>query len=220
MASAGASSSAGAAADRAPLAAAGSVFLHDVRLGAAPVVLPAPQVAQLLGPGDILALEADPRAAAAAANAASSSSASTTGGGGGSGGGGGLHDASAQRAGVVWLDDGSVRLERAARYTIVHATTASGSKSTLRTAQYICGIVGIVIVNFVLLYDVADRGANAKDFLINFASDILAVGAVLFIAELVDRARSGGRAPTGHRGQGAQRQPLYDSPVTAAAFAD
>ena len=128
-----------------------------------------------------------------------------------------LHAASAQRAGVTWLDDGSVRLERNARYVIVHATATSGSKSTLRTAQYICGVVGIVIVNFVLLYDVADRGANAKDFLINFASDILAVGAVLFIAELVDRARN---RSVGYRGQGANRQPLYDTPITAAAFAD
>jgi hypothetical protein len=94
------------------------------------------------------------------------------------------------RAGIVFGDDGSLHIERNGPYSIVATSVGSNGKSTLRTAQYICGLVGIIIVNFVLVYDNVDRGANAKDFLINFSSDILAVGAVLFIAEIVDRTKS------------------------------
>jgi hypothetical protein len=110
------------------------------------------------------------------------------------------------RAGIIWQADGSMVIERNGQYTISATAMAAGGKSTLRTAQYICGVVGIVIVNFVLFYDAAERGANAKDFLINFASDILAVGAVLFIAEIVDRAKAGNE----------RSRLLYDTPIAGS----
>ena len=110
------------------------------------------------------------------------------------------------RAGILFLEDGSLSLERNGVYGICSTSQTVGGKSTLRTAQYICGLVGIFIVNFVLLYDAAERGANAKDFLINFSSDILAVGAVLFIAEIVDRTKS--RHERGRL--------LYDTPLAGS----
>ena len=70
------------------------------------------------------------------------------------------------------------------------------SRSTLRLAQYLCGLAGILLVNFIMLTDVAGRAANAKDFIINFASDILAVGMVLLVADVVDRVRGGSRNAT------------------------
>jgi hypothetical protein len=163
-------------------ATADGVTLQGALLGHAPVLLPAAQVRQLLGPGDVLV------------------------------------NAHRSTVGVVWCDDGAVRLQHAGAYEVcrgagasspVTAATDLGGKATLRTAQYICGMVGIVIVNFVLFYDTGDRGANAKDFLINFASDILAVGAVLFIAELVDRTK-------GRNGQAAPDGNLYEMPITAS----
>ena len=111
------------------------------------------------------------------------------------------------RAGLIFGHDGSLTVERNGTYTILCTSQGVGGKSTLRTAQYICGLVGIIIVNFVLVYDHAERGANAKDFLINFSSDILAVGAVLFIAEIVDRAT------TRHD----RTRLLYDTPMAGSA---
>ena len=147
-----------------------AVTIHGVRFGMAPVTLPAAQVRQLLGPGDIV-VNGD--------------------------------NETGQRAGVIFAHDGSLTVERNGTYTIVSTSQGVSGKSTLRTAQYICGLVGIIIVNFVLVYDHAERGANAKDFLINFSSDILAVGAVLFIAEIVDRTKTGNE----------RTRLLYDTPM-------
>jgi hypothetical protein len=110
------------------------------------------------------------------------------------------------RAGIVYQADGALVIDRNGAYSIVCTSQSAGGKSTLRTAQYICGLVGIIIVNFVLVYDNAERGANAKDFLINFSSDILAVGAVLFIAEIVDRAKS----------RHERTALLYDTPIAGS----
>eukprot|EP00672_Neobodo_designis_P019944 CAMPEP_0174826976 /NCGR_PEP_ID=MMETSP1114-20130205/372_1 /TAXON_ID=312471 /ORGANISM="Neobodo designis, Strain CCAP 1951/1" /LENGTH=161 /DNA_ID=CAMNT_0016060555 /DNA_START=45 /DNA_END=530 /DNA_ORIENTATION=+ len=152
------------------------VTVHGVRFGNAPVTIPAAQMRQLLGPGDVI-VNAD--------------------------------NETGVRAGIVFNEDGSLDVERNGTYTIVCMSQGVGGKSTLRTAQYICGLVGIAIVNFVLFYDHAERGANAKDFLINFSSDILAVGAVLFIAEIVDRAKGGSRETRGRI--------LYDTPIAGSS---
>jgi hypothetical protein len=160
----------------APSGAHPGVTVHGVRFGNAPVTIPAAQVRQLLGPGDVVV-----------------NSDNETG----------------TRAGILYEDDGALHIERSGCYTIVCMSQGVGGKSTLRTAQYICGLVGIAIVNFVLFYDHAERGANAKDFLINFSSDILAVGAVLFIAEIVDRAKGGAREQRGRI--------LYDTPIAGSS---
>jgi hypothetical protein len=54
---------------------------------------------------------------------------------------------------------------------------------TVRQAQYLCAIIGALIVNCMMLTDSEGRGATFRDFLINFSSDIIAVGAVLLMTE-------------------------------------
>lgn len=80
----------------------------------------------------------------------------------------------------------------------IQAPFLRSSQSTLRLAQYICGFFGLLLVNIVMLTGKtsSQRWADAKDFIINFASDILAVGMVLLVADVVDRVTpAAGTAP-------------------------
>ena len=89
--------------------------------------------------------------------------------------------------GIVWNDDGSVQFTREGNFIIHRPTT---SKANLRTAQLICGLLGLVLINVVMLYTPGSREDVLKDFTINFASDMMAVASILLMAELVDRNRT------------------------------
>ena len=102
-------------------------------------------------------------------------------------------NASGPQSGIVFAQTGDVTFNRGGKYFVKRADLAGG-RHTVRTAQYLCGITGILIVNTILLFDDKDRIANVKDFLINFSSDILAMGVLLLMAEAVDRRR--GKAVT------------------------
>jgi hypothetical protein len=136
------------------------------------------------------------------------------------------HNATGQQGGVVFSPSGSVRLTHPGRFHVKRADLAGG-RHTVRTAQYLCGITGLLIVNMILVFDSGERLANVKDFLINFSSDILAVGVVLLMSETVDRQRGkavtilGGGART-YEGEGegdhddhsAEEEPnVYDAPM-------
>lgn len=90
-------------------------------------------------------------------------------------------------AGMVWSPTGSLTLQEAGRYEVQSAIKSD--KGALRNAQFICGIFGLLIINTILFLDRKSRLDNIKDFAINFSSDILAVGLVLVLAEVVDERR-------------------------------
>jgi hypothetical protein len=92
----------------------------------------------------------------------------------------------AEAAGIVFEESGRITINNSGQFFVKRCEAAAGRK-TLRTAQYICGISGLLMVNAIMLYDAQHRGDNIKDFLINFSSDILAVGAILLASEIVDR---------------------------------
>ena len=78
--------------------------------------------------------------------------------------------------------------------------TIAASSTPLRRAQFLCGAIGFIVVNFILLIDMPqNRLSTVKDFLINFSSDILAVGAILLCAELVDENRGSGGSDQQHK---------------------
>lgn len=121
------------------------------------------------------------------------------------------HNASGQHAGIAFTPDGGLTFACPGHYTIKRINLPGG-KNTVRTAQYLCGITGLLIVNMIILFDEKERMANIKDFMINFSSDILAVGVVLLMAEFVDRHRErmlGGDAPP-HRNNSAGS--IYNEP--------
>lgn len=62
---------------------------------------------------------------------------------------------------------------------------AAQKRNAFRQAQYLCAVVGTLILNILFIQDPANRMANAKDFVINFASDIIAVGSVLIITDFL-----------------------------------
>lgn len=82
---------------------------------------------------------------------------------------------------------GNAMMSVATTTPVPAALTQAENKKTLRLAQYLCGFAGLVLVNFIMFTDRESRAANAKDFIINFASDILAVGMVLLMADAIDR---------------------------------
>jgi hypothetical protein len=62
---------------------------------------------------------------------------------------------------------------------------AAQKRQAFRQAQYLCAVVGTLILNILFLQDPPNRMQNAKDFVINFASDIIAVGSVLIITDFL-----------------------------------
>jgi hypothetical protein len=131
-------------------------------------------------------------------------------------------NASGPPAGIVFKANGDVLLARPGQYCVKRADLAGG-RHTVRTAQYLCGITGLLIVNMILLFDASERLANVKDFLINFSSDILAVGVVLLMSEMVDRHRGKAVTPPAGGGGGGPRRDgaeeeedepnVYDAPL-------
>lgn len=95
-------------------------------------------------------------------------------------------------AGIQWHAGGSVTFTVPGRYRI--QPTRHSDRSALRSAQFLCGVLGLMMINAILFFDASGRLANLKDFAINFSSDILAVGAVLIMGEFVDRKRREGVA--------------------------
>lgn len=74
-------------------------------------------------------------------------------------------------------DDGVSDAERLLR--------AAQKRQAFRQAQYLCAVVGTLLLNILFFYDPPQRMANAKDFIVNFASDIIAVGTVLIITDFL-----------------------------------
>lgn len=62
---------------------------------------------------------------------------------------------------------------------------AAQKRQAFRQAQYLCAVVGTLLLNILFFYDPPQRMANAKDFIVNFASDIIAVGTVLIITDFL-----------------------------------
>ncbi len=134
--------------------------INGVSFGLTPIHLPAAQLQTLLRPGEFIVNE---------------------------------KNQSGPAAGIRFMPDGTLVLTEAGNYSIFNTADAkraahtADDRKTIRTAQFVCGITGLIIINLILLYDVAGRGSNIKDFLVNFSSDITALGAVLIIAEIVDK---------------------------------
>ena len=130
------------------------------------------------------------------------------------------HNVSGPQGGIDFTANGDVTFTRPGVYYVKRADLAGG-RHTVRTAQYLCGITGILIVNMILLFDDKDRMANVKDFLIIFSSDILAVGVVLLMAEMVDRRRGKAVTIVSSGGGGEHHPPsddddepnVYDAPL-------
>mmetsp|Transcript_5572 Transcript_5572/g.6016 ORF Transcript_5572/g.6016 Transcript_5572/m.6016 type:complete len:172 (+) Transcript_5572:176-691(+) len=97
---------------------------------------------------------------------------------------------SGSAAGIQWQANGSLTLTLNGRYRI--QPTRHSDRSALRSAQFLCGVLGLMMINAILFFDASSRLANLKDFAINFSSDILAVGSVLLMAEFVDQKRREG----------------------------
>ncbi len=134
---------------------------------------------------------------------------------------------SGSRAGVTITSSGELVLTKPGRFCIAAPPMEQpGGKSTMRTAQYLCGLTGAILVNMVFLSDPAGRSANAKDFTINFASDILAVGVVLLMAELVDKWKAGrarrqqGDGEAGHMVGQPEHFNVYDRPMAVAGLGE
>ena len=96
-------------------------------------------------------------------------------------------------AGIFYTDDGGIRLQLGGAFWVHRSkNSAVGGKATIRSAQYISGIIGLLILYGIFLFD---RSANnLRDFAINFASDIFAVSMVLIVGEYIDSRRSRARA--------------------------
>jgi hypothetical protein len=96
-------------------------------------------------------------------------------------------------AGIQVSDDGSLRFARPGRFHVQSciapscnhrdADDAQGGDQPLRNAQFMCGVFGLLMINAIIFFDVESRLANIKDFAINYASDMLAVGSILVLAE-------------------------------------
>lgn len=154
------------------------VLVCGVAFGPAPVVLPAAQVARLMRHGGcVLALELLNGGDAATPT---------------------VMFASGEYVGITSEANGDIRLTRPGRYAIVDnegnalaAKRAAGaapnepSRNVFRQAQYLCAVIGTLILNLLLWFDAGNRMANAKDFVINYASDIIAVGSVLIITDVL-----------------------------------
>ena len=137
------------------------VYLSSILYGQAPLVLTAGHVRQLLARGDVLVNE---------------------------------HDASGPAAGLVWADDGALHIQKGGRFCVRSILPLSQQnvvgigqnmphKPSLRSAQFLCGVVGLLMINALVYFDRSNRMPNIKDFTINYASDMLAVGSILLMAE-------------------------------------
>jgi hypothetical protein len=161
-----------------------SVFVCGADFGPAPVTLPPAQVAQLLGPGAVLGLLSSPAAGDDDDDHRSNGTTALSSG--------------PVAAGITFLADGSIHLSRNGAYVVstsggsgespaaaaaARAAAAEGPRRAFRQAQYLCAVIGTLLLNLMLWFDQNNRLTNAKDFCINFASDIIACGAVLIITE-------------------------------------
>lgn len=163
-----------------------TVRICGADFGPAPVTLPSAQVAQLVGPGAVLAL-LRPQASTAGTTSAVADDAVPLSG--------------PVAAGITWQSDGSVIIAQNGIFVVSNSNSSSdaGSQSSqqslqqqsessrraFRQAQYLCAIIGTLMLNLMFWLDTANRLVNAKDFMINFASDIIAVGSVLIITDLL-----------------------------------
>ena len=96
-------------------------------------------------------------------------------------------------AGIDMSEQGGITLQVAGAFWVHHSKNSSvGGRDTIRSAQYICGILGLLILYGIFLFDRSSN--NVRDFAINFASDIFAVSMVLIVGEYVDHRRERGRA--------------------------
>ena len=96
-------------------------------------------------------------------------------------------------AGIVVSEQGGVTFSVGGAFWVHHSkNSAVGGRDTIRSAQYICGILGLLILYGIFLFDRSSN--NVRDFAINFASDIFAVSMVLIVGEYVDGQREKGRA--------------------------
>ena len=112
-----------------------------------------------------------------------------------------------EAAGLEYTDNGAIIIHRPGRY-VVHLCLVSSStlvssqplrdasdtddhhthhgerpNHALRDAQFMCGVFGLLMINCIIFFDTDNRLANVKDFAINYASDMLAVGSILVLAE-------------------------------------
>lgn len=157
------------------------VFLGDAYCGDAPLTLSSAQLRHLLPIGAIL-MDTD--------------------------------GCSGEASGIAVLDDGAIMLTRPGHYLIhscfapqPHDVHHRGSTDVdaqhnkpLRDAQFMCGVFGLLMINAIIFFDASNRLGNVKDFAINYASDMLAVGSILVLAEFY---RKGAR-----RGEGNVRKAL------------
>lgn len=97
------------------------------------------------------------------------------------------------------------------------STAANSSRSALRTAQLLCGFVGLVLLVIAFHSETSVEGFKntAKDFAINFASDILAVASILVAAEFIDKVRGRGGQPAPVRPSDRLHQEHHDASVVA-----
>jgi hypothetical protein len=106
-------------------------------------------------------------------------------------------------AGLEHSDDGCITIVRAGRYA-VHSCLSTPPQyardggddhhgdrpnQSLRDAQFMCGVFGLLVINCIIFFDAENRLANVKDFAINYASDMLAVGSILVLAEYYHKGK-------------------------------
>lgn len=174
-----------------------SVVVEGADFGPAPVTFGPALVARLLGAGDLIVALPQPQPLSLTGAAARLRSAVGGGPSVGSGAGAGAPH------GIAYENDGSVTIAYNGSYGVLHRRGAGTEAArALRTAQYLCGCFGLLLLFFAFNVDksVEETVATLKDFAINFASDILAVASILLVAELIDRVRSPTRREGGWGG--------------------